>query len=230
MSLILIPALARAGGLSFFSFEKDWRRYPSPDVIVQLLASKFPDVDITQIPPRCVRVTDQVRGSLGDDRPVVGAPLAGQPTAALVDWLHQCVISFVRADKHALLNMNAGALERRLGTSLWKGCQAQNPAQDLVTTRESCDWSKLSSTEQQQFLEAEILRLLGPEEVLIEFEIASSGSELRQQVGDEIQDLTRTDSARYAFLDVRPSSGRLNVIDAAVLTEYLLLLTDSLRY
>jgi hypothetical protein len=82
------------------SFQENWSRYPSPDVILNKLRQDFPTANL-MFTSECQVLTKANRSLLGDSQPMTGRPAVDSPNSSFINWYGSCVVSLIQQETNA---------------------------------------------------------------------------------------------------------------------------------
>lgn len=209
------------------SFEMTWERYPTPDMILNYMASSFP-LNSVGFGDECLTLNDANRALLGDNNALMGAPVINKPNSSFVVWYVGCLQSMLKSERTFIItgkpsNEQLAIIQAYLGGSPANICIKGS----TQTFGAFCAWSFFSEAEKKQKIKNQILSFLGPDDVIRDLGIAQSSDELAAKILLEISDSINKKDGRYLFID---SSKELTLLDATQITKFLLMILDTLKY
>ncbi|MGE0631662.1 MAG: hypothetical protein AB7O96_04600 [Pseudobdellovibrionaceae bacterium] len=215
---LIVPKIEKDSGHKA-AFEKNWKRYPSPETILQTLKSQFPN-DI-YADSKCKRLDEDNRQTLGDNMPALGKPLSANPDPAFAIWYSNCVFEYIVSDG----TINHYAAMTEIG--------AQNVANNLmfrdplVTSSakfSDLKFSNLSQVQQEQIVKGIAEKLIGPEEIWLELEFESA----QALISDILEQLKTFDDKNPSFVEKFKKAD--TIIGTYQRISYLILIQDILQY
>jgi hypothetical protein len=207
------------------SFEMTWERYPTPDMILNYMASSFP-LNSTFSGDECLTLNEANRALLGDNNPLLGAPVINKPNSSFVVWYVGCLQSMLKSERTVIMG-GKPSNEQQAMIQAYLGANPANICMQVTTQTSSCLWSFFSEAEKKQKIKNQILSFVGPNDVIRDLGIAQSSDELADKILSEISDSINKKDGRYTFID---SSKELTLLDATQITKFLLMILDTLKY
>ncbi len=209
------------------SFEMTWERYPTPDMILNYMASSFP-LNSTGYGDECLTLNEANRALLGDNNPLLGAPVINQPNSSFVVWYVGCLQAMLKSERTIIITGKPSNEQQAMIQAYLGG----NPANICIKVSTQsfgafCLWSFFSEAEKKLKIKNQILSFVGPDDVIRDLGIAQSSDELADKILSEISDSINKKDGRYSFID---SSKELTLLDATQITKFLLMILDTLKY
>ncbi|MCB0412047.1 MAG: hypothetical protein KDD22_05940, partial [Bdellovibrionales bacterium] len=106
-------------------------RYPSPDVIINMLQASFPTVKMSVYEDlaKCWALTKSNRSVLGDSSPATGRPAVERPNSSFIVWYSGCLAKLLESEKQSLSPSSADQdswipFMNYLGDEMVEACRA----------------------------------------------------------------------------------------------------------
>lgn len=238
------------------SFIETWSRYPAPDAIIAGFRNGFQGASSMQVGVDCKILTDNNRSLLGDSDPLTGAPAVDHPNSTFVNWYTNCLASYIKSEDQGLTgwvytkqpdgsmsanqkNMKIEEFRRFFSSAVIDEClknddpygSLKDPTGTVNVSSFTCRWTSLSAEVKSGFARQLLEKFIGPEEVILDLELAESENALAAVMIDEVDGFNAKPDNRFQMLGVTSAgNGALTVRDAAKILKFLINLEDTLKY
>ncbi len=243
------------GRLYKMSFSETWSRYPAPDVILNIFRDRFSVGSFATLSTECNQLSENNRAQLGESMPISGLPAIDNPNSTFVNWYLKCLVEYIGADdgnlavvedipkadgtyESKISDRDIVDIENLFGPEVIQECKAKDdelgslsdPSKKVSLIKFSCRWQKLSTEIRVKYIRGLIEKYIGPEDVLIDLEIADSETAYVQMLFEELDNFMQKPDRRYEFLKVNPNEGNLTLRDASKILKFLINLDDNLKF
>lgn len=231
--------------ISQVTFNKDWLRYPSPDVMINRLRDLFPDAYADSANINCTLINETNVAKLGVNDPHSGKPASEQPNSAFLSWYLTCYANLASSNLTRIHNrITVDDYSRVIGRPAAEECAEieiklkednQLSPPDLYPA--NCKFMLLSKYARLAMLQHYVVKLIGPPEVLADLGISRDQKSLEDKILKEVESFAETPDGRYDFLfkkngedpqDIKRET--LTADQAARIMGLLVSLEDGLRY
>ncbi len=221
------------------AFQQDWSRYPTPHAIILKLKRDFPSVYSGYIDGDCTALSNSNRALIGDSNASTGRPTVDQPNSSFNIWYLGCLTKYINAQfnyssfnsKDDLNNFYGEDIVQSIVSSARHTPDLLNDVGTLSYVIGGSLWSNLTTDQQKSIVTNWIEKLIGPEEILVDLNIASSMDVLVERVTTELNKQNEQPTSTYSFLVGLPrETNQLQLNDAIGMTQFLLNLLDTLKY
>lgn len=156
------------------SFSPRQIRYMTPFDLMQTLKRTFPS-EASDVELDCRELTEANRGIIGDSSASTGSPVFSEPNEGFVRWYVNCVAQYIARVKIEVSSGKTTAKTTYYGPTLERAIE-DNP--DLFTV----PFAKLDLAMQKQAVREQIERMIGPDEVVVDFGYFESVDALAEHV------------------------------------------------
>lgn len=193
----LRPAAPKRSKLDkVISFTENWRRYPAPDVIIERFWNDFLQDEAFGFHDDCMMLNSDNRAVLGDNEPATGRPVVEKPNVAFFNWYTTCLAEVIKGESEAIRSKidRSQSLEDAHSNAksfyteaVVNECKLPSKSiHNLAYIGSLCRWRSLSAEAKAELVREQILRFIGPEDVVIDLEIAKSEQELIAQIIEQV--------------------------------------------
>lgn len=252
LAFIGVPAQAKAprpqlslppGLLHNAAFVEEWQRYPTPHSLLQKLKSDYPHVNQTLLTEKCRTLNAENRGFLGESDVVTGRPSVDRPSGTFMNWYLNCLAEYARQD------LTFGILQRKsfhqqtdldfyYPKSAVEFCLRQhskgllNSSPDVAfLLLDACSWKEFPPEVKLGLAVDLIESLVGPEDVVIDLNLARSSVELAQSLVQQVDNYNQKPGPQFGFLFTpTPEAHKLQLKQVRSMLMILINLKDVLRY
>jgi len=219
------------------SFEQDWFRYPSPDSIFAQFIRTYPTVaeNIFSVSEGCRQLTDENRSLLGDSSTLSGSPSVPNPNSAFANWYLNCVKEYTTIEESAFYMQPQHSIAE-LGQTFSKEaiskCYPGQAATDSIASQNFyCVWQTLGAAEQLAMVNAVVLDLVGPDDVLKDIGLEDNTGDYGKTLLAIMNDSIKSDPTKFSFLLSTSGHGDIESLeDAYKVTKFLIALSDPNKY
>lgn len=187
---LLFSALASA------EFKPAQHRYLSSADLISTISALYPSFKNLQsgvIPARCSSIRFTNSGTLGFQNPALGKPMVDRPTPALVRWMNDCIVNYLKFEFPA-----SGLFRQDLVADYFPGdvilANHLNQNSSLKKYLFEKSWASLPDTHKKSIIETSILRLIGPNKVLIALGVPGGTSQYANQISGILANQLSADS------------------------------------
>jgi hypothetical protein len=182
------------------SFRENWKRYPRPDELINVLKDTFPLALSTSglVPMTCYLLSEENRSLLGDNKPSEGSPVVSQPNFSFVNWYSSCLATYISAEfgKREATTDESGVL----GVKPWVNADALTKNDEARAMWYSA-WKNLTTVQKLSLISGVVEKMIGPAELI---ETSDSPNLVRDTL-DAMEEFMINGSARDGLpLAIRP--------------------------
>lgn len=229
------------------SFEQTWKRYPSPDILMNRVESFIQIIDPTArqyvINSLLSCSSTSLNGAtLGENNPITGLPTTPKPGASLFVWNNQCIGILIKAEQEKMRStVDELAKSQKTESAIeilktWissdiietcvlnSGQLTSNPSLVLSLTID-CSTEYLSLSQQYDIVVRLIEELIGPDEVIRELFPKYNLKSLAELILNTTKDSSKM-NIYPTYLQISTTTITTFIFKA----KYLVLTLDSMRY
>lgn len=228
------------------SFQPTWNRYLPPDVFLKTLKMRFPYSRLTD--DGCQFLNSSNRKLLGNSDPLTGKPSLQNPNSSTINWYNICLSKYVvNNQKNFLSQSNIKKMIESDGrityqTTYQPPTEAQirsyfgdevivellNRKGDLFDNVRTATWSSLNLFTQQSHLRYLVNMLIGPEDILIDLDLARTEEEFIKILSSQISELMSLPADKLTFLEVN-SPENPSLLEITKAAQFLILFNDIMK-